>query len=248
MPRRSSCWRRTGRMTATGCRSSRTGSAPNATSTTPSTWPARSCRLRLAMQDMASQGLHPRRAALAARGARQEQGSLAVVSERVHAADSERVRGARDRHRPGDPPADHRARHGRRDRRSTASTAHVDDQAHDRRMPGRRPHRAGRHRGARMASTGYRRRRSSTVTVMTKERARRPHREAARRAAEDAAVRAGFADPHLRDHERQGRRRQVDRDRQPRLSRSPRAGFASGSWMPTCSGSRSPASSGSRAP
>ena len=100
--------------------------------------------LRLAMQGHGDEGLHPRRAARAARGARRatttsaDEPSDGAATIDAVTADAVRARRSARVHRPRDPPPDHRARHG-------AATVSVDDgvaprrhRADDRRLPGRR--------------------------------------------------------------------------------------------------------------
>ena len=94
----------------------------------------------------------------AARGARRRRdanATRATAPRPMTDASPDAVRRARRRgHRPGDPPADHRARHGRATSRSTDGVAARRHQADDRRLPGRRPHRARRARGRGMPSPG----------------------------------------------------------------------------------------------
>ena len=117
----------------------------------------------------------------------------------------------------------------------------------DRRLPCRRPHltRGARGRGIRRGNRGCRARGRRHVAG----RAPRAHRAAARRPrrARDA-VRTRHAHPRHRRHERQGRRRQVDRHREPRRRARRARASPSDSSTPTCTASRSRRCSASSTP
>ena len=111
--------------------------------------------LRLAIKDMASKDFIRAELRACSRSStsatRRRQGPVRDGAERrrdgADAGNSEQLRGAGPGDRPRDPQAHHRARHGRAgQRRRTAARARR-HQADDRRMPGRRPHRARRARG-----------------------------------------------------------------------------------------------------
>ena len=144
------------------------------------------------------------------------------------------------RQRPRDPAADHRPRHGRARRRRRRRRGRRHGAADRRRLPAEGHHHPRRHRRGRPRSPASPAS-TSTLGVMTAEQ-RAGLQETLRggqAAAGDPVRPAGLADQGLRDRLRQGRRRQVLGDRQPRRSRWPRRASRSASSTPTSTATRS---------
>ena len=146
--------------------------------------------------------------------------------------------GARAGHRPRAPDAGDRARHGARRPRRGRRARLGDDRAHRRRLPA-----AALVPGAGVASTSAR---SPGVTArsarLRRDDARRRRRRSSRACAAAGPRRRSRSSPaHARRRGRvgQGRRRQVDADREPRRTRSPRSASRSGCSTGTSTATRS---------